>query len=71
VPIRERNLYETVSIKAAFRCPPFDRTENPFRQAVLKAPIETVNGVVAIPDAPGLGIEIDRGALAQFKMPEA
>ncbi|MGN7737542.1 mandelate racemase/muconate lactonizing enzyme family protein, partial [Ensifer sp. 22564] len=42
-----------------------------FRQAVLKTPIEAVNGVVAIPDAPGLGIEIDRGALAQFKMPEA
>ncbi|UCM23964.1 mandelate racemase/muconate lactonizing enzyme family protein [Ensifer adhaerens] len=48
----------------------FDRTENPFRQAVLKAPIEAVNGVVAIPDAPGLGIEIDRDALARFKMPE-
>ncbi|WDZ80511.1 mandelate racemase/muconate lactonizing enzyme family protein (plasmid) [Ensifer adhaerens] len=49
----------------------FDRTENPFRQAVLKTPIEAVNGVVAIPDAPGLGIEINRDALAQFKMPEA
>ncbi|MBD9573103.1 mandelate racemase/muconate lactonizing enzyme family protein (plasmid) [Ensifer adhaerens] len=49
----------------------FDRTENPFRQAVLKAPIEAVDGVVAIPDAPGLGIEIDRDALARFKMPES
>jgi len=48
----------------------FDRTENPFRQAVLTAPIEAVNGVVAIPDAPGLGIEINRDALAEFKMPE-
>ncbi|MGF6257322.1 mandelate racemase/muconate lactonizing enzyme family protein [Ensifer sp. LBL] len=47
----------------------FDRTENPFRQAVLKTPIEAEGGVVAIPDAPGLGIEIDRDALAQFKMP--
>ncbi|MGN7884132.1 mandelate racemase/muconate lactonizing enzyme family protein [Ensifer sp. 22460] len=46
----------------------FDRTENPFRQAVLKTPIEAVNGVVAIPDAPGLGIEIDRGALSEFKV---
>ncbi|MFK0277239.1 mandelate racemase/muconate lactonizing enzyme family protein [Ensifer sp. NPDC090286] len=49
----------------------FDRTENPFRQAVLKTPIEAVGGVVAIPDAPGLGIEIDRDALASFKMPES
>ncbi len=44
----------------------FDRTTNPFRQAVLKTPIEHVDGVVAIPDAPGLGIEVDRAALAQF-----
>ncbi|MEM7775085.1 MAG: mandelate racemase/muconate lactonizing enzyme family protein [Pseudomonadota bacterium] len=46
----------------------FDRSEHPFRQAVLKAPIEHVDGVVAIPDGPGLGIEIDRGALEQFSV---
>ncbi|MCJ8237257.1 mandelate racemase/muconate lactonizing enzyme family protein [Peteryoungia algae] len=46
----------------------FDRTDNPFRQAVVKEPIEHVNGVVAIPNAPGLGIEINRDALAEFKM---
>lgn len=46
----------------------FDRTENPFRQAVVKTPIEHVGGVVAIPDGPGLGIEIDRAALAEFRM---
>ena len=44
----------------------FDRTENPFRQAVVKAPLEPVNGCVAIPDGPGLGIEIDRDALRHF-----
>ena len=49
----------------------FDRTHNPFRQAVLKTPIEAVDGVVAIPDAPGLGIEVDRDALAEFRMPDA
>ena len=49
----------------------FDRTHNPFRQAVLQKPLEAVNGVVAIPDAPGLGIEINRAALAEFRMPEA
>ena len=46
----------------------FDRTENPFRQAVVKTPIEHVGGVVAIPNAPGLGIEINRDALAEFRM---
>jgi D-galactarolactone cycloisomerase len=46
----------------------FDRTENPYRQAVLTAPLEHRNGVVAIPDGPGLGIEINREALAQFAL---
>jgi D-galactarolactone cycloisomerase len=46
----------------------FDRTHNPFRQAVVKTPIEHERGVVKIPDGPGLGIEIDRDALAEFRM---
>ena len=44
----------------------FDRTEHPIRQAVLKEPIEHVNGVVRIPRGPGLGIDVDRDALARF-----
>lgn len=49
----------------------FDRTHNPFRQAVLTRPIEAVDGVVAIPDGPGLGIEVNRDALAEFRMLDA
>ncbi|WEZ82697.1 mandelate racemase/muconate lactonizing enzyme family protein [Rhizobium sp. 32-5/1] len=49
----------------------FDRTDNPFRQAVIRTPIEHMNGVVNIPDGPGLGIEINRDALAQFRMGDA
>ncbi|MDI6024705.1 mandelate racemase/muconate lactonizing enzyme family protein [Corticibacterium sp. UT-5YL-CI-8] len=49
----------------------FDRTHNPFRQAVVKQPLEHYNGVVAIPDGPGLGIEIDRDALAEYRLKEA
>lgn len=49
----------------------FDRTDNPFRQAVVARPIEHERGWVAIPDGPGLGIEIDRAALREFKAPEA
>ncbi|WP_063691405.1 mandelate racemase/muconate lactonizing enzyme family protein [Bradyrhizobium stylosanthis] len=44
----------------------FDRTEHPIRQAILKHPIEHANGIVRVPDGPGLGIEIDRDALARF-----
>jgi D-galactarolactone cycloisomerase len=44
----------------------FDRTDNPFRQAVVTTPLEHSNGIVAIPDGPGLGIEINRDALKEF-----
>jgi len=44
----------------------FDRSEHPFRQAVIKSPIEHKNGRVKIPTGPGLGIEIDRAALKRF-----
>jgi D-galactarolactone cycloisomerase len=48
----------------------FDRTPNPFRQAVVTKPIEHLNGVVTIPDGPGLGIEINRAALSEFALAE-
>jgi D-galactarolactone cycloisomerase len=44
----------------------FDRTHNPFRQAIITTPIEHDHGIVAIPDGPGLGIEMDRDALKEF-----
>lgn len=47
----------------------FDRSEHPFRQAVLAQPLEHVRGIVQIPDGPGLGIEVDRDALRAFAAP--
>lgn len=44
----------------------FDRSEHPFRQAVLIAPIEHKDGWVDIPRGPGLGIEVDRAAITRF-----
>ncbi|MET0172436.1 MAG: mandelate racemase/muconate lactonizing enzyme family protein [Agrobacterium vaccinii] len=46
----------------------FDRTENPYRQAVLTSPLDHVDGVVQIPDGPGLGIEINRDALEKYAL---
>lgn len=46
-----------------------DRSEHPFRQAVLTEPIEHEQGTVAIPDGPGLGIAVDREALKRFAAP--
>lgn len=45
----------------------FDRSEHPFRQAVLTEPIEHEGGVVRIPDGPGLGITVDRAAIERFR----
>jgi D-galactarolactone cycloisomerase len=45
----------------------FDRSEHPFRQAVLTAPLEHDGGRVRIPDGPGLGIDINREALEKFR----
>ncbi len=49
----------------------FDRSEHPFRQAILTTPIEHEGGVVAIPDAPGLGININRSAVELFKVSDS
>jgi len=44
----------------------FDRTEHPIRQAVLTQPLEHAGGIIRVPNGPGLGIEVDRAALARF-----
>ena len=44
----------------------FDRTDHPIRRGILTRPIEDIAGIVSVPDDPGLGIEIDREALARF-----
>ena len=44
----------------------FDRTEHPIRRSLLMQPIEHSIGIVRVPDGPGLGIEVDRAALARF-----
>ncbi len=46
----------------------FDRSEHPARQAVVMEPIEHSGGRVRVPEAPGLGIEIDRAGLERFKV---
>ena len=44
----------------------FDQSEHPIRMAVVREPIAQKDGWVEIPDRPGLGIEIDRTALAKY-----
>ncbi len=44
----------------------FDRTHNPFRQDIVTAPITHTNGVVSVPNGPGLGISINRDVLQKY-----
>jgi D-galactarolactone cycloisomerase len=44
-----------------------DVTENPFRDnVVVNAPFQMVDGSLQVPDAPGLGVEIDEAALRSY-----
>jgi D-galactarolactone cycloisomerase len=45
-----------------------DRSEHPLRDAVLTEPTTHAHGIVRVPDAPGLGIEIDREVLRRFRI---
>lgn len=46
----------------------FEQTENPFRDALAKDPIVQSGGRVKIPTGPGLGIEIERSVIDQYKV---
>jgi D-galactarolactone cycloisomerase len=45
----------------------FDRTPNPIREDLAVEPVTNDGNSVPIPDAPGLGVEIDRDVLAEFR----
>lgn len=46
----------------------FDRTDHAYREAILRRPITQTDGMVAVPEGPGLGIEVDREVLARFSV---
>jgi D-galactarolactone cycloisomerase len=46
----------------------YDRSSHPFRNQLVHEPIGLVDGRVAIPTRPGLGIEIDRGTLERYRV---
>ena len=45
----------------------YDVSDNPLRDEVLTKPLKPVNGRLAVPDAPGLGIELDPAAIKRFR----
>lgn len=45
----------------------FDRTPNPIRQAIVTEPILNDADTVAIPDGPGIGVEVDPEGIEEFR----
>ncbi len=46
----------------------FDRTPNPIRDDLAVDPVENEGPQVAIPDAPGIGVELDESVLEEFRV---
>jgi len=45
----------------------FDQTHNPFRMAIIEDPITATDGLVTVPDGPGLGITVNPESFAAFQ----
>jgi D-galactarolactone cycloisomerase len=46
----------------------FDRSENPLRDEILVDPFDPTGGELAVPDAPGLGVEVDTDAVERYRV---
>ena len=44
----------------------YDRTENALREALTEPKIRMEDGYIAVPERPGLGIEVNEDALKQY-----
>lgn len=43
------------------------QTHNPFRMTIVAKPIVAIAGMVAVPDGPGLGINVDPDRFADYQ----
>ena len=46
----------------------YDCSSHPFRQQLIKQPIQQIGGWVSIPNGPGLGVELDRSILERYRV---
>lgn len=46
----------------------FEQTENPFRDDLARNPIHQKDGMVVVPNGPGLGIEIDTAIIERYRV---
>ena len=46
----------------------FDRSPNPLREELSPTPFAPEDGLVAVPDGPGLGVQLDEGAVERYRV---
>ncbi|HWU40321.1 MAG TPA: mandelate racemase/muconate lactonizing enzyme family protein [Candidatus Acidoferrum sp.] len=46
----------------------YDRSSHPFRQHLVKEPVQHVRGWLEVPSRPGLGVEVDREVIARYRV---
>jgi D-galactarolactone cycloisomerase len=46
----------------------YDRSSHPFRQQLVKEPIQHERGWLEVPSRPGLGVEVDREVIAHYQV---
>ena len=44
----------------------FDRTPSVIREGLMESPFDQVDGYLAVPDGPGLGVDIDEDAVRRL-----
>jgi D-galactarolactone cycloisomerase len=61
LPVAHHSLYAQEPVLE------FDRSSHPFRVRLISKPIQPVDGWVEIPSGPGLGVEVDRAVLEEYR----
>ena len=61
LPVTHHSLYAREPILE------YDRSSHPFRRELVTEPLTLADGVVRIPDAPGLGIELVPETLQRYR----
>ena len=46
----------------------YDRSENPLRDDLLETPLDPTGGTLAVPQSPGLGVEVDEAAVERYRL---
>ena len=62
VPIAHHSIFASEPIFE------YDRSSHPFRQQLVKEPVQHVRGWLEVPSRPGLGVAVDREVIARYRV---